>query len=92
MENQFTTPLPPQTDIPVRPKSWLVESILVTILLFPILGIIAIINAAKVNSLYDQGLYDKSKRASGNAKKWTMIALIVGVISIILFVLFYWYY
>ena len=69
MENQNIPPLPPQMDTPIRPKNWLVESILVTILCCLPFGIVGIINASKVNSLYDQGLYDESIRSSANAKK-----------------------
>src|SRR5690606_2723844 len=84
MENQITTPPPPpQSDIPVRPKTWLVESILITILCCLPFGIVGIVNAAKVNSLYDQGLYDESIRVSKNAKKWAMFGLIGGIIYLI---------
>ena len=76
-------PLPPQTDTPIRPKNWLVESILVTILCCLPFGIVGIVNAVKVNSLYDQGLYDESIRSSANAKRWTMIGLIIGIIYLI---------
>ncbi len=76
-------PIPPQVDIPIRPKNWLVESILVTILCCLPFGIVGIVNAAKVNSLYDQGKYDESIRSSANAKRWTMIGLIIGVVYLI---------
>lgn len=76
-------PLPPQTDTPIRPKNWLVESILVTILCCLPFGIVGIVNAAKVNSLYDQGKYDESIRISANAKRWTMFGLIAGIIYLI---------
>lgn len=76
-------PIPPHVDIPVRPKNWLVESILVTILCCLPFGIVGIVNAAKVNSLYDQGKYDESIRISANAKRWTMFGLIAGIIYLI---------
>lgn len=93
MEYQQTPPAPPtfeQTHIPVRPKTWLVESILVTILCCLPFGIVGIINAAKVNSLYDQTKYEEAKRFSGNAKKWTMIGLIIGLIYIIFVLIMVW--
>ena len=86
MENQFTPPPPPEAYIPMRPKSWLVSSILVTLFCCLPFGIVGIINAAKVNSLYDQGLYDESARVSGNAKRWTMIGLIIGIVYLIFIV------
>lgn len=88
MENQITTPpQPTQVNIPVRPKTWLVESILITILCCLPFGIVGIVNAARVNSLYDQGLYDESIRISKNAKKWAMFGLIAGIIYIIFVVI-----
>ncbi|MGV8964074.1 MAG: CD225/dispanin family protein [Candidatus Saccharimonadaceae bacterium] len=90
MENQFTPPPPPpppQPHFPQRPKTWLVESILVTILCCLPFGIVGIINAAKVNSLYDQGMYDESIRVSKNAKRWTMYGLIAGIIYLIIVII-----
>jgi len=95
MENQYTTPpqplqtspIPPM-DIPERPKTWLVESILITILCCLPFGIVGIVNAAKVNSLYDQTLYDEAKRASASAKKWAIIGLVVGLIVSLVYLAF----
>ena len=90
MENQFTPPpQPPHMEIPARPKSWLVESILITILCCLPFGIAGIVNAARVNSLYDQGLYDESLRVSYNAKKWSKYGLIAFAIYIILVVVMF---
>ena len=47
---------------PECPKTWMVESILVTILCCLPLGIVGIVNAAKVNSLYSAGKYDEALR------------------------------
>ena len=47
---------------PECPKTWMVESILVTILCCLPLGIVGIVNAAKVNSLYSAG--SKSQQRS----------------------------
>src|SRR5690554_757471 len=90
MENQITTPPPPpQSNIPVRPKTWLVESILVTILCCLPFGIVGIVYAAKVNSLYDQGLYSEADRSSKNAKRWTTIGLIAGIIYLIFVIIMF---
>lgn len=87
MENQFTPPPSPPIEPPGRPKNWLLESVLITILCCLPFGIVGIINAAKVNSLYDQGLYDESKRVSRNAKKWSVYGLIAGIIYIIFIII-----
>ena len=66
----------PREDIP----NYLVQSILVTICCCVPLGIVAIINAAQVNSHLSQGNYAKAREASEAAKKWSMIGMIVGLL------------
>ncbi len=86
MEYQQTPPPAPtvyEYDIPPRPKTWLIESILATLFCCLPGGIVGIINAARVNSLYDQTLYEKSKHASARAKRWTLVALGIGIIYLI---------
>lgn len=63
-----------------RPKNWLVESILATLFCCLPLGIVGIINAAKVNSTYDAGDVAGALKASGEAKKWTKLAFILGLV------------
>lgn len=84
------------------PKTWLVESILVTILPFllcssflNLLGIIAIVYAAQVESFYNRGDYTASLESSRSAGKWTKIAMWIAIawialliIGIILFAVF----
>lgn len=69
------------------PKSWLVESILVTLFCCLPFGIAGIVNAAKVESRFNSGDYEGANRASAEAKKWTLVALIIGVIVAILYVI-----
>lgn len=90
-------------DIPVMPKSWMVESILVTILPFvlcgnvlSLLGIAAIVNASKVEPLYHQGLFAQAIEASSNAARWTKItfwiaigAIVLAIVSVIVAVIFF---
>lgn len=63
-----------------RPKNWLVESILVTIFCCLPIGIVGIINAAKVNGAYDGGDMAGAMKASADAKKWTRLAFIIGLV------------
>lgn len=65
------------------------ESILVTIFCCLPFGIVGIINASKVSSLYAQGNYDEAQRASADAKKWTLIGLCVGFVGIIAYLVVY---
>ncbi|NLX67388.1 MAG: DUF4339 domain-containing protein [Bacteroidales bacterium] len=87
-------------EIGPMPKTWLVESILVTILPFlfcssflNLLGIIAIVYAAQVESFYNRGDWNASMESSRSAAKWTKIAMWIAigwvalmVIAVILFV------
>lgn len=68
------------------PKSWLVESILVTIFCCLPFGIAGIVNAAKVESRYYAGDVDAAQRASANAKKWTLIGLGLGLSGVVIYV------
>lgn len=73
----YAPPLPE-----AAPKNWLVESILVTILCCLPLGIVAIVNATKVETLWNAGQRDAALKASQEAGKWVKIALITGIVVI----------
>jgi len=60
------------------PKSWLVESILVTLFCCLPFGIVGIVNATRVESLYHAGDIAGAGRAADDAKKWTIASLCVG--------------
>ena len=72
------------------PKTWLAESILVTIFCCLPLGIVGIVNASKVESRFYAGDIDEANRYSENAKQWTTISfwlgLVIGVIYIIVLI------
>ena|SRR5690554_1177775 len=76
------------------PKTWLVESILVTILPFMLcgsflnlLGIIGIVYAAQVESFYNRGDYVAAAESSRSAGKWTRIAMWIAIGWVLLFVI-----
>lgn len=73
----------------VQPKTWLVESILVTLFCCLPFGIVGIVNAAKVNSLYASGNIEAAQQASATAAKWTKIGFIVGIVVIIVYAICY---
>ena len=54
---------------------------IVGIFLFWPLAIPAIINASKVNTLLQQGDYAGAQAAAAESKKWSKLALIVGLIG-----------
>jgi Interferon-induced transmembrane protein len=61
------------------PKSWLLESILVTLFCCLPFGIVGIIQASKVESRWYAGDHDGSEYASAEAAKWTKIGFFVGI-------------
>ncbi|WBO83895.1 CD225/dispanin family protein [Hymenobacter yonginensis] len=89
MEQSYTSPsgmspLPPGPP----PKNWLVESILVTIFCCLPFGIVAIINAANVNSRLALGDYNGALEASQKAGKWVKYSLIGWAVFAVLYVVF----
>jgi len=75
------------------PKTWLVESILVTILPFilcssflSLLGIIGIVYAAQVESFFNRGDYTASAESSRSAERWTKIAMWIAIGWILLII------
>ena len=67
------------------PKTWLLESILVTLFCCLPFGIAGIVNATKVESLYYAGNIEAAERASKEAAKWTKIGFILGIVGIVLY-------
>jgi len=54
---------------------------IVSIFLFWPLAIPAIINASKVNTLLQQGDYAGAHAAAAESKKWSKLALIIGLVA-----------
>lgn len=69
------------------PKSWLVESILVTLFCCLPFGIAGIVNASKVESRFYAGDIDGSNRSSAEAAKWTKIGFWVGIAGIVIYII-----
>lgn len=67
-----------------KPQSWLWLGICTTLLCCLPAGIVSIVYAAKVDSLWSQGRYSEAIAASNNAKAWGFaslgLGLVVGVI------------
>ncbi len=78
----------PQTGYEAPPKSWLAESIILTLCCCLPIGIYCIIKAASVNSLWSSGQYDAAVEASEKTKKWLIIGLVTGVILNVLCAVF----
>jgi hypothetical protein len=75
---------------PMKPKNWLTEAILVTVVPFcclcsflSLLGIVAIVYANKVDKLYFAGQYAEAEQAAKDAKLWVMVGLGIAALSFI---------
>lgn len=66
------------------PKSYLVESILVTIFCCLPFGIVGIVNAANVNGRHGAGDIEGAQRASDEARKWMRWGFIIGLVANVL--------
>lgn len=77
--NEFNSPRPP--------KTWLVESILVTLFCCLPFGIAGIVNAAKVESRFYAGDIAGADRSSAEAKKWTTISFFIGISGAIIYLI-----
>ena len=77
-----------QRSTPVMPKTWLTESIIVTVLSFLCLcnfiaaipGIVAIVKANGVKNKFMRGDVQGANAASASAKNWLIIAIVVMVV------------
>lgn len=88
MEQAYTND-PMQQPLTPKPDNYLVWAILVTICCCLPFGIVAIVYAAKVNGLWEGGMYVAAQRASDDAKKWVLIGAISGFVLNAIYWLWY---
>ncbi len=97
--NLYETPPPPpdkdykETENKDRsyaypPKTYLLESILVTLFCCLPIGIVGILYSIRVEESFYSGKQEASLLASRNAGKWVKIGFIVGIIAYLLAILF----
>lgn len=70
------------------PRTWLVESILVTLFCCLPFGIVGIVNAARVESRHSCGDFEGALRSSREAGKWTQIGFWLGVAGVVIYAAF----
>ncbi len=68
------------------PKTWLVESILVTLFCCMPFGIVALVNATKVEPLFFSKQYEAAHRHAHLARRWVLCGLVCFVIFVVLYV------
>lgn len=69
----------------IPPDNNLVWAILCTVLCCLPLGIVSIVKASQVNTLWAQGHYDAARKAANDAGKWAIWGAVIGPVSVILF-------
>lgn len=68
-------------EVPPMPSTYLVWSIVMTVLCCFIPGIVAIIFSSQVSSRYYIGDYEGAQRASNRAQIWIIVSFVLGVLS-----------
>lgn len=75
-----------------KPNNWLVPAILVTLFCCNLLGIVGVVYAARVDTKYAHGDYAGAAEDARQARLWTLIPLIIGVVLWIGFMAFYGFF
>lgn len=71
----------------VRPPTYLVLSVLVTLFCCLIFGIVGIVYAAKVDPAWNAGLYDEAREYSRKARNWALLGMSLSILLGILYVI-----
>ncbi len=98
--NPFTPPVPPtahtsnhstqpqtRDNNDIKPETYMVWAIIATLLCCLPIGIVAIVHANKVDTLWTQGDKAGAKKASDNAKMWCFISAGAGLLVSLLYIL-----
>ncbi len=72
-----------------KPDNYLVWAILTTLFCCLPFGIVAIVKSAKVDGLWTSGQYAAAQAAADDAKKWSIIAAVAGVVVGVAYAIFY---
>ena len=73
-------------ETPRKPENNLVWAILCTVLCCLPLGIISIIYATKVDTLYAQGDFQRAQNSADDAKKFAIIGAALSVVAVVLYI------
>jgi hypothetical protein len=69
------------------PNNYLAPAILTTLFCCLPFGIVSIVKASQVNSLWSAQRYDDARRASADAKRWAWIAFGCGAVIAVIWIL-----
>lgn len=79
--NAYQTPKQqPREEVPPMPPTNLVWAIIVTVCCCVPAGVVAIVYASKVSTLYRRGLYAEAEKASEKAMWWTIGGFVGGLV------------
>ena len=67
------------------PGNYLAPAILTTLFCCLPFGIVSIVKASQVNSLWSSGRYEEAQRASADAKRWAWISFASGAVVIAIY-------
>ena len=81
----------PQQPVPEKPDSWLAWSILCTIMCCLPLGVVGIVYAAQVDSLWNQGRFAEAMKSAKKAKTFTLIGVISAAVFLLIYFLFWFF-
>ena len=85
----ITPKAPEASSVPViPPKTWLIESILVTLFCCLPAGVVGIVYASKVETAYNNKQYAEAMQYSRQAKTWTLLSFFIILVPVILYLLF----
>jgi hypothetical protein len=85
------TPTPatqPTNQAPYKPDSLMVWSILTTLFCCLPLGVVAIVQSSRVDSLWATKEYEAAKKAANSAKTWNIASAITGGVFILAYFIF----
>lgn len=71
---------------PLKPSNWLWQSIVATVLCCLPFGIVGIVFATRVDSLYYNKRYAEAEAASRKAKTWTLVAVVAGILYLVFWI------
>lgn len=76
---------------PPKPNNNMVMAILCTVCCCLPFGIYAIIKASKVNGFYMAGMYNEAVNSANEAKKWSTIGIITGLVIQVVYMAVYFF-
>lgn len=78
-------------NMPAKPDNNLVWAILCLVMCCQPFGIIALVKACEVDSLYNKGDYQAAVKSAEEAKKWSMWGAISSIVFVVLYLMLYFF-